>query len=108
MTETQWVVFGIVFQGFFLGRFLVQWIASERAKKSVIPVSFWFLSIAGAGGLLTYAIHKQDPVFIIGQSTGLFIYLRNLTLIKRTRAEEAAKLLQEQADQEPALPKDEG
>jgi lipid-A-disaccharide synthase-like uncharacterized protein len=63
-------------------RFLVQWISSERAKRSVMPIAFWYFSIAGGLILLTYALYRRDPVFIIGQSSGLFIYLRNLWLIR--------------------------
>jgi lipid-A-disaccharide synthase-like uncharacterized protein len=92
MTEMQWTIFGFLFQGCFMARFLVQWIASERAKKSVIPIAFWFFSIIGAAGLLTYAIvHVKDPVFAVGQSTGMFIYVRNLVLIRRNRNEEALR-----------------
>jgi lipid-A-disaccharide synthase-like uncharacterized protein len=72
-------------QCLFTGRFIVQWLSSERQKKSVIPSSFWFLSIGGAIILLIYAIYRQDPVFMIGQSAGLFIYLRNLQLIHNER-----------------------
>jgi len=61
----------------------VQWIASERRKESVVPVSFWFFSIGGGSVLLLYAIHRGDPVFIMGQGAGLFVYLRNLYLIRR-------------------------
>ncbi len=67
-------------------RFLVQWVASERKGESVIPVYFWYLSLIGSLILLTYAIVRRDPVFILGQSTGLFVYLRNLMLIYRKRA----------------------
>jgi lipid-A-disaccharide synthase-like uncharacterized protein len=70
-------------QAIFASRFIVQWIASERKKRSVIPLSFWWLSIAGSLTLLTYAIYQQDPVFILGQSTGMLIYLRNLYLLRR-------------------------
>lgn len=80
-----WLVFGLVFQSCFALRFLVQWLASERAGKSVIPIAFWYLSIAGALGLLTYAIVRRDPVFIVGQSLGTLIYTRNLVLIHRER-----------------------
>jgi lipid-A-disaccharide synthase-like uncharacterized protein len=73
-----WYAIGFIGQAFFFSRFLVQWLASERAKRSVIPVSFWYLSLLGGGTLLIYAIHVGDPVFILGQSTGAFIYLRNL------------------------------
>jgi len=83
-----WVVFGLFGQLLFSLRFLVQWIASEIKKQSVIPVSFWIFSLLGASVLLAYAIHKQDPVFILGQSAGFFIYTRNLVLIRRKRPEE--------------------
>ncbi|MEM6974260.1 MAG: lipid-A-disaccharide synthase N-terminal domain-containing protein [Pseudomonadota bacterium] len=72
---------GLGGQFLFMSRFLVQWIASEREKRSVIPVAFWWLSIGGAGVLLAYAIWRADPVFILGQSLGFFIYARNLWLI---------------------------
>ena len=80
--EFWWVVVGLLGQLLFSLRFLVQWISSERARKSVMPIAFWYFSIAGGVILLTYAIYRRDPVFIIGQSTGLFIYLRNLWLIR--------------------------
>lgn len=79
--EFWWVVIGLAGQMMFTGRFLVQWIQSERQRKSVIPLSFWYLSLAGGLVLLSYAIHRHDPVFILGQSTGVIIYLRNLWLI---------------------------
>jgi lipid-A-disaccharide synthase-like uncharacterized protein len=87
-----WLTFGFTAQGMFFGRFLVQWLASERAGQSYIPLSFWWLSIAGSLMLLTYAIfHLHDPVIIVGQSTGAFIYVRNLLLIRKKRkAQEAA------------------
>ncbi len=78
-----WIVFGLIGQVMFSLRFLVQWIASERKKQSVIPVPFWYLSIAGSLILLIYAIQRKDPVFILGQSTGTLIYARNLILIYR-------------------------
>ncbi|MCP4547968.1 MAG: lipid A biosynthesis protein [bacterium] len=81
-----WVVIGFIAQAIFAGRFLVQWIASEKRGESTIPIVFWYLSIIGSAMLLTYAIHKQDPVFILGQSTGSIIYIRNLILIYRKRA----------------------
>lgn len=80
--EFWWVVFGLAGQLAFTGRFIVQWLASEKARKSVVPVSFWYLSIIGALMLLTYALYRKDPVFVLGQSMGLFIYLRNLWLIR--------------------------
>ncbi len=76
-----WVIIGFVGQFFFMMRFVVQWMASERAKKSVMPVAFWFFSIGGGVILLIYALYQKDPVFIAGQGLGLFIYLRNLALI---------------------------
>lgn len=69
----------------FSARFVVQWLKSEKEKKSVIPTAFWYFSISGGIVLLTYALHKQDPVFILGQSLGLFIYLRNVQLIRKER-----------------------
>jgi lipid-A-disaccharide synthase-like uncharacterized protein len=78
-----WIIVGFVGQALFFGRFFVQWIASERRKQSVVPNSFWYLSLAGGAVLLAYAIHRRDPVFIAGQATGFFIYTRNLWLIHR-------------------------
>lgn len=82
-----WVLlaFGFLGQAFFSMRFLVQWIASERKKESVIPIYFWYFSTAGGLTLLTYAILRLDPVFIVGQGAGLFVYCRNLYLIWRKR-----------------------
>ena len=76
-----WIVLGFVGQFFFSMRFVVQWIASERARASVVPVSFWFFSIGGGVVLLVYALYRKDPVFIAGQGLGLFVYLRNLYFI---------------------------
>jgi lipid-A-disaccharide synthase-like uncharacterized protein len=83
VAELWWVAFGLVAQLMFTARFIVQWITSERAGKSVIPVAFWYLSMAGGLMLLTYALYRRDPVFILGQSMGVFIYARNLWLIHR-------------------------
>ncbi len=83
--DTFWLVTGFVAQGVFAGRFVVQWVASEKAKRSVIPISFWFLSLIGGGLLLAYAIYKKDPVFIMGQSTGFLIYARNLYMIYKEK-----------------------
>lgn len=80
-----WVLLGFIAQGLFMMRFVVQWIASERAKASVVPVAFWFFSLGGGVLLLIYAVQRQDPVFIAGQSLGLLIYLRNLALIRSSR-----------------------
>src|SRR6195256_4381246 len=76
-----WVMLGFIAQGFFTMRFVVQWIASERARKSVIPVAFWFFSIGGGVLLLIYALYRRDPVFIAGQALGLLVYIRNLYFI---------------------------
>lgn len=83
--QTFWLGLGFLAQALFSARFLVQWIASERAGKSIVPDLFWYLSIAGSTLLLVYAIYRRDPVFILGQSTGLFIYGRNLYLIRREK-----------------------
>lgn len=84
-----WLAVGFLGQLFFFSRFFVQWLASEKASKSVIPMSFWYLSLAGGLFLLLYAVHLHDPVFIIGQSCGAFIYLRNLYLRTREQAQPA-------------------
>ena len=76
--EALWVGLGFLGQVFFFLRFFIQWIASERKKRTVIPLFFWYLSIAGGFLLLTYALYRRDPVFIVGQSCGVFIYARNL------------------------------
>ena len=81
--ERIWLVIGFLGQALFSARFIVQWVASERARRSIVPHAFWFLSLAGGATLLSYAIYRQDPVFIVGQGAGLFIYLRNLMLIRR-------------------------
>ena len=78
-----WVVLGLIAQALFTMRFLVQWIASERAGHSVIPTAFWFLSIGGGLLLLVYALYRKDAVFIAGQAFGVFVYLRNLYFVLR-------------------------
>ena len=80
-----WLAIGFLGQAFFSARFLVQWIKSEKLKKSVIPTTFWYFSVAGGLTLLAYALHRRDPVFILGQGAGLVIYLRNLQLLRRDR-----------------------
>jgi len=82
-----WMAIGFVGQGFFSARFIVQWLASERVKRSIIPVAFWYFSLGGGLTLLAYAIHRKDPVFIAGQSAGIFVYLRNLYLLRIGRRE---------------------
>jgi lipid-A-disaccharide synthase-like uncharacterized protein len=88
-----WLAIGLLGQGIFSARFIVQWLVSEREKKSIIPVAFWYLSLLGGVTLLVYSVYKQDPVFILGQSTGVFIYARNLYLIQRERASRIGKEL---------------
>jgi lipid-A-disaccharide synthase-like uncharacterized protein len=92
MQNIIWLAVGFAGQALFSMRFLVQWWASERQKRSVIPVAFWFFSLAGGLTLLSYAIYRQDPVFIVGQAGGLFIYSRNLYFIyiNRNRQDGAA------------------
>ena len=80
-----WLIIGFLGQAMFSARFLVQWLVSEYKKISVIPVAFWWLSLAGSLLLLSYAISRKDPVFIIGQSFGSIVYIRNLMLLKRNR-----------------------
>ena len=84
-----WLALGFLAQGLFTARFLVQWIASERAGKSVIPIAFWFFSIGGGALLLVYALYRRDPVFIAGQAFGVFVYARNLYFELRDRRGEA-------------------
>ena len=80
---TFWLILGFAAQALFSARFVIQWIASEKAKASIIPVLFWYLSIAGGGLLLIYAIHIKDPVFIIGQAFGFLIYARNIYFVRK-------------------------
>lgn len=86
MSSKIWLLIGLGGQALFASRFLVQWLVSERLKRSVVPVAFWYLSLGGSALLLSYAISQRDPVFILGQSTGMFVYLRNLWLIRRQSA----------------------
>ena len=85
--EIFFLVVGFTGQGLFASRFIVQWIYSEKKGESHIPVIFWYLSIFGGIGLLIYAIFRKDPVIILGQSFGIFIYLRNLILIYKKKNE---------------------
>jgi lipid-A-disaccharide synthase-like uncharacterized protein len=84
--EQTWLVVGLVGQAFFSARFLVQWIASERAKRSVVPELFWYFSLGGGVTLLAFAMHRLDPVFILGQLAGLLVYSRNLYFLARGRS----------------------
>jgi lipid-A-disaccharide synthase-like uncharacterized protein len=85
LSPTTWLVIGFTGQAIFTARFLVQWIASERKSDSVVPVAFWWLSLFGGLTLLSYATYKRDPVIIVGQSMGVFIYVRNLMLVAKGR-----------------------
>ncbi len=84
-TEIIFLIIGFLGQGVFASRFIVQWIYSEKKGESSIPIVFWYLSILGGLGLLTYAIFRQDPVIIVGQSFGILIYVRNLFLIYKKK-----------------------
>jgi len=84
-TANAWLIVGFLGQTFFSMRFLIQWIHSERMRKSLIPVAFWYFSVAGGATLLAYALYRQDPVFIVGQGAGLLVYGRNLYFIFRER-----------------------
>jgi lipid-A-disaccharide synthase-like uncharacterized protein len=81
-----WLGVGLFGQAFFFSRFLVQWLASEKAHRSIFPMAFWYLSLSGGFLLLCYALYRRDPVFILGQTTGTFIYLRNIYLRKRDKS----------------------
>ena len=83
--EILFLIIGLVGQGLFASRFIIQWFYSEKKGESYIPVTFWYLSIMGGIGLLTYAIFRKDPVIILGQSFGIIIYLRNLILIHKKK-----------------------
>lgn len=82
---TFWLIVGFLGQGLFTARFVVQWIASEKQRDSVVPVAFWWFSLMGGGTLLSYAVYRRDPVIIVGQLMGLFIYVRNLMLVAKAR-----------------------
>ncbi|NBT66021.1 MAG: hypothetical protein EBT32_11700 [Betaproteobacteria bacterium] len=77
-SQTFWIAIGFAGQALFSARFLIQWIASERAKKSVVPKLFWYFSLAGGATLFAYAVWREDPVFMVGQAFGLIVYIRNL------------------------------
>jgi len=80
---TSWLILGFLGQALFSMRFFIQWIYSEKHKKSLIPKAFWYFSLAGGVTLFSYALLRQDPVFIAGQGLGLFVYIRNLMLLKK-------------------------
>lgn len=88
-TELVWLTVGFVAQAMFSMRFIIQWLASEKARRSVVPETFWYFSFAGGLMLFIYAIYRMDPVFILGQGSGLFIYARNIQFIILARRENA-------------------
>jgi lipid-A-disaccharide synthase-like uncharacterized protein len=100
MSETArlWLVIGFTGQAIFTARFLVQWVASERRRDSVVPVAFWWLSLLGGLTLLAYAVSRRDPVIVVGQGMGIFIYVRNLMLVAKGKRR-AAKRTQREASQ---------
>jgi lipid-A-disaccharide synthase-like uncharacterized protein len=98
-----WLAFGFLGQLLFTARFLVQWAASEKKRDSVVPVAFWWLSLLGGGTLLSYAIQRRDPVIIVGQAMGLFVYVRNLMLVNKARRRSAQRALRDAAAMAAAL-----
>ncbi len=78
-----WLVVGFIGQMFFSARFLAQWLSTERARRSIVPRAFWYFSIGGGVTMLCYAIYRKDPVFIVGQASGLVVYLRNIYFLSR-------------------------
>ncbi len=88
-TTSIWLAVGFMGQALFSARFLIQWISSEKQKKSVIPIAFWYFSLGGGVTLLSYAIFRLDPVFIVGQAGGLLVYSRNLYFVLRDRRQAA-------------------
>jgi len=91
-----WLAIGLLGQTMFMMRFVVQWIHSERHQKSVIPVSFWYLSLVGGITVLAYGLHKAEPVIILGQLPGTFVYARNLVLIYREKRDVLAEVTEEE------------
>lgn len=91
-----WLAVGLIGQLMFTLRFVVQWIHSERHQKSVIPVSFWYFSLIGGLTVLAYGIHKVEPVIILGQLPGTFVYARNLMLIRREHHDVLAEVTEEE------------
>lgn len=90
-TETIWIAIGFLGQGLFFGRWIIQWLASERSASSKVPVAFWYMSLIGGLITLAYAIYRKDPVFIAGQSIGSVVYVRNLMLIYRPNLSKSVK-----------------
>ena len=92
LTRNHWLLIGICGQLSFTARFVVQWLVSERRGKSVVPTSFWWLSLLGGSALLSYAISRRDPVITAGQAMGLIVYIRNLILVKRAQTSAFTRL----------------
>ena len=80
-TELAWILIGLIAQFMFSMRFIVQWVATEKARASIVPETFWYFSLAGGAMLLAYAVYRMDPVFVLGQASGLVIYVRNIHFI---------------------------
>ena len=87
--EKMWLALGFVAQLLFAMRFIVQWLASEKARRSIVPETFWYFSVAGGVLLLAYAIYRMDPVFMLGQGMGLLIYARNIQMIWGAKSRDA-------------------
>ena len=85
-----WLAVGMFGQALFSARFIIQWLASEKLRRSVVPVSFWYFSLIGGFVLLAYAIYRRDPVFVLGQAFGAVIYVRNLYFLHRERYQAAS------------------
>lgn len=90
--EAIWIAIGFLGQGLFFGRWVIQWLASERSAQSKVPIAFWYMSLIGGLITLAYAIYRRDPVFIAGQSIGAIVYVRNLMLIYRPSASQGPTL----------------
>jgi lipid-A-disaccharide synthase-like uncharacterized protein len=95
-SDLLWLGIGLFGQALFMMRFVVQWIHSERHQKSVIPVSFWYLSLIGGLVVLAYGLHKAEPVIVLGQLPGTFVYARNLMLISREKRDVLAEVIEEE------------
>lgn len=85
--ENLWLCVGLLGQFLFSMRFIIQWLASEKIKRSIVPNVFWYFSLSGGIVLFAYACYRRDPVFILGQGAGIFIYLRNIYFIKQHPAQ---------------------
>ncbi len=105
--ELIWLAIGFAAQLMFSMRFIIQWIASERARRSIVPETFWYFSFAGGLMLFAYAIHRLDPVFILGQGMGLIIYARNIYFIWRDK-KQALLAVSASTDAPPDAPSREG